>query len=66
MMWRKIDSHPKDDESEFLVWNPAYDFPTLVAWDQHGEQFYSPIGGETLTLRPTHWMPLPEPPHDTH
>jgi hypothetical protein len=66
MMWRKIDSHPRDETVDFLVWGPNFEFPMAVAWDEFSDEFYLPIGGYSLELKPTHWMPLPEPPHDTH
>lgn len=65
MMWRKIDSHPKDEETEFLVWGSDFEFPMAVAWDGFSDEFYLAIDGYSLELKPTHWMPLPEPPHDT-
>jgi len=52
--WQPIATGPK--ETEVLVWDGKAVF---VAQDD-GHDWYEL--GDGVTLSPTHWMPLPEPP----
>lgn len=63
--WRPIDSAPRDG-NEILLWDPdrAVDSRMQIGlwndiWETPGWQ--SCMENEALT-RPTHWMPLPDPP----
>jgi hypothetical protein len=63
--WQPIETAPKDGAWVFIYW-PSMSitlFPLVVFWD--GEDWNTVasighVGAET----PTHWMPLPEAPHD--
>jgi hypothetical protein len=57
-LWRPIDENTP--RGELLLYWPAYT-------DRNGRNFLSPMmrvdyNGHTPHRKPTHWMPLPEPP----
>lgn len=54
--WQPIETAPKDG-SEFLSWSELSQWVTH--WDEKSKIWKS---GEGYGLKPTHWMPLPEPP----
>lgn len=71
-VWQDISTAPKDS-TFVLVYEPVLHGIALAAWQgRHANaQWY---GVDSLGLRfesaatetrPTHWMPLPEPPHPT-
>ena len=61
MEWQPIETAPKDGVTEFLAWGPGWHYPSSAAMDGSGEA-YCPNSGYALETKPTHWMPLPEPP----
>ena len=61
--WQPIETAPKEAGAEFLVWHKTWAYPTVACFDNLYESYYSPVGGDELYPQPTHWMPLPEPPH---
>ena len=72
--WQPIETAPRD--VDILVWSERYyDRPVTAQWDdRYGWspswddslviEYMSDFGTEykALPVRPTHWMPLPEPP----
>ena len=72
MEWKPIDSAPKD--RAFLGWSPDED-PygeangiAIVEWEERDQEFQVLHDSECFTwqyYKPTHWMPLPEPPSDS-
>lgn len=54
--WQPIETAPKDG-TQLLLWSNR---PTVGAYGQRYQNWFT-IPGE-YTCRPTHWMPLPEPP----
>lgn len=67
--WRGIETAPKDSKSR-LVWNPSNQCTYCVSWGTYwiaGKEFQGWLifgGGYRETIEPTHWHPLPEPPHE--
>lgn len=65
--WQPIETAPKDSKSR-LVWCPVYRNTYIVSWivpfGEKPEGGYWAHFGPSVELRerPTHWMPLPEPP----
>lgn len=79
MNWQKIETLPHDGTSEDQASCGKWHGPVLVYFpDQYGgvmmvAQLDSDIwlhgpdenhAFAVLTVQPTHWMPLPEPPHE--
>jgi len=75
-MWQPIETAPKDG-TPVLVWADAAgwsgNFARMCAcYHQHQWRVYGPVLGEPRAgnvtwqwfgeVRPTHWMPLPDPP----
>lgn len=60
-MWQPIETAPKD-RKYYLVWCPANRMTYEVCWNS--DNFWDIIGGAALYEVPTHWLPLPEPPHE--
>jgi hypothetical protein len=64
MNWQPIETAPKDG-----TWVLGY-FPMLgvsqMKWFSYGSytEHWMRFGGWTPVDNPTHWMPLPEPPHE--
>lgn len=64
--WKRIETAPKDG-TRILVWERGRIFE--VSW---GDAFLADSNGPifgwmtegTSEKHPSHWMPLPEPPHD--
>lgn len=56
MDWQPIESAPKDGTT-VLVWSPTHG--AFVAWNK-GHGWHTEPG--VYVRRPTHWMPIPEPP----
>lgn len=67
--WQLIETAPKDGTVVlFTYWGADADprfhgsMPVVSGyWSMLSEDWYSPFSS-TGRLRPTHWMPLPEPP----
>ena len=57
--WQPIATAPKDG-SYVLVYDPDVGFPYTCTWE-YGE-WTEASGEQYMTFKPTHWMPLPEPP----
>lgn len=66
MEWQPIETAPKDDETLVLLWAapaPAsHDGGMDVGWWYYPKERWNAQHGGSLNFRPTHWMPLPEPP----
>ena len=78
MSWQPIETAPKDGTEVLLFWcaehGPEYvEYLACGAWGEYrdgsggwgGESFHSKPEGYWTRLigeKPTHWMPLPEPP----
>lgn len=64
--WQPIATAPLTARAR-LVWCPERRNTHLVCWwdDKEGRIGWSHFGGggRWLDEEPTHWMPLPEPPH---
>ena len=56
-LWMPIETAPKDD-AEILVWDDG--FVWIAHWEAR-DGFWSLLG-DGITVDPTHWMLLPEPP----
>jgi len=63
--WKTIESVPMNGE-RFLVYVPELRYntsnPTIIARFYRDDWEYE--GGWRFVEPPTHWQPLPEPPHD--
>lgn len=58
--WRPIETAPRDG-TEVLAFARVDTEPLVrVAWLNHGRW----DDGTGLSLRPTHWVPLPDPPNN--
>lgn len=64
--WRTIDSAPKD-YSDVLLYDPEDEGDNsgvLLGWfDVEKRQWYSHEINTPARISPTHWQPLPGPPH---
>ena len=64
--WQPIETAPKAEGSAFLAWCPVWR-AHVVLFVQDGH-LWMPIGVEghmaPRGAKPTHWMPLPDPPKD--
>ena len=60
MMWRTIDTAPKDG-TEILVWEGWVIYH--VWWLKRYRTWKTLSGGRSIDC-PTHWMPVPEPPDE--
>jgi hypothetical protein len=61
--WQPIESAPKDDEVSILMWCPqaGYAIAVVGEWDANSSKWVSSGDGDPIS--PSHWMPLPPPPH---
>ena len=64
MNWQPIDTAPKDGARVLLLFYT--DAVASCHFKNHSEggNWYTDIGFSMLIERPTHWMPLPEPPSE--
>lgn len=60
LAWQTIESAPKGDGAEYLVWD-GYQV-ALINYDEKRHQFW--VLNEFTVDDPTHWMPLPPPPNN--
>lgn len=58
MMWKEIDSAPKD--CLIILASIGQDNSTPGYWEEEGSRWVCPYG---FPFPATHWMPLPEPPN---
>ena len=56
-VWQPIKTAPRDGENVLLWW---FGRPVIGSWLKRGEWCDETLG--TYDEKPTHWMPLPEPP----
>ena len=76
MDWQPIETAPRDG-TEFLATHTRLKFvrPYICSWGRcklqpdgyvanSGKEWWRAYGQTKLAPRPTHWMPLPEPPQD--
>lgn len=69
MKWMPIETAPRDSTAR-LVWVPENKCIYCVSWKRDEEYPWSGrwviFGGgwRDVIQRPTHWMPLPEPPQE--
>lgn len=66
--WRPIETAPKDG-SRFLTWCKTYGVRVGMAYNRSDHDDWlsnlDAYGGSSKGgMRATHWMPLPEPPHE--
>lgn len=66
MEWQPIETAPKDGTNILLFipeWRPEYQ-RVVGHWGRSffGEKWFDNVGMKALSCRPSHWMPLPEPP----
>jgi hypothetical protein len=67
--WQKIETAPKDG-TKVWAYLPEFDEQTVLRWvvagNWAGWLYVDSVLNDCLDceLEPTHWMPLPEPPHD--
>jgi hypothetical protein len=61
-VWYPIETAPKEDGSEYLVWDGVNGW--LVEYGSYGgmEPKHNGCGCCVIGVEATHWMPLPEPP----
>lgn len=65
--WQLIETAPKDGDY-ILAIGPGSRFPTVIAWNIWvGEWADGPAPPDmhplrVVTIKPTHWIPLPSPP----
>ena len=64
--WIKCSDRLPPDGEKVLVWFPGNKhIEDAVLFEERGSLRYSLFDGECLMGEsPTHWQPLPEPPHD--
>lgn len=64
--WIKCSERLPPDGEKVLVWFPKNQhIEDAVFFEEDGALGYSLFDGECLMSEsPTHWQPLPEPPHD--
>jgi hypothetical protein len=62
--WRTIDSAPNDGSWVFVYWRSMSIalYPLVAFWNGEDWDTRERIG----LVMPTHWMPLPPPPKDSH
>jgi len=67
--WQPIDTAPKDGTAillwpygHFEFWNGAAEAEVVLGYCTEDEEWFNPEA--RLSFKPTHWMPLPEPPED--
>lgn len=60
--WIKVSRKRPPVDTSVIVWGPTYIHPCESAMDRSGE-FYSTDSGACVSPRPTHWQPMPVPPH---
>lgn len=59
--WQPIETAPRDGENVLL----AHAGRVTAGWfDDYNDCWFEAldVGEESIRIRPTHWMPLPEPP----
>lgn len=68
--WMPIETAPKDTKAR-IVWCPAWRNTFIVSWlvpfgEPIDNGYWAHFGGACTKLseRPTHWMPLPQPPKE--
>ena len=60
--WQPISTAPKDGTRILAHWLYHGDFAyEVVAWDEDSKEWFAMSFG---LQPPTHWMPLPEAPHN--
>jgi hypothetical protein len=63
--WQPIESAPRDG-TRILVWGKIFPEHAVACWRPKGvlmEGWESHPYSECDIVSPTHWMPLPDPPH---
>lgn len=60
MDWQPIETAPKDG-SRVLINRKGYAEPICVGWYSQDWKEWKSVPGE-WSWKPTHWMPLPDPP----
>lgn len=72
MTWQPIETAPKDGRRLLVMWPYWHGNAPGIAWYCGGsggwdsDRCLTPIHENVAPERdPTHWMPLPEPPHTT-
>ena len=61
--WQPIETAPKDGSEILAFARGNRDFYGVAQWAEAQAAFNSVAGWFwTFAIRPTHWMPLPEPP----
>jgi hypothetical protein len=66
--WQPIETAPKDGTPILAYCQKEREWPFLIvewsfgSWFVHGNEIYGESTG--IDPKPTHWMPLPEPPND--
>jgi hypothetical protein len=73
MEWKPIETAPKDGTAVLLYFSNSPHQIWIGAWVRHSDPSYpfvwrDPTGSILVRewkddVPPTHWMPLPEPPH---
>jgi hypothetical protein len=61
--WISADDRKPPLETPVLVWNGRW-CRVCETRDQYGRSFFDCRTNQHVIPKPTHWMPLPEPPHD--
>ena len=69
MSWQTIESAPKDGVPILGFWNYILDGKSwtgyaLTRWNDNCHEWTDIEDKDDYFSEPTHWMPLPEPPHD--
>ncbi|MBC6444640.1 MAG: DUF551 domain-containing protein [Alphaproteobacteria bacterium GM202ARS2] len=62
MMWKPIDSAPKDG-TRIIVWCDAWNAPSSGCW--YGSWWGVVYELGAFVHQPTHWQPMPDPPSES-
>ena len=64
--WQPIETAPKDEAVIVFLTDAAHGMTIEIAHrssnDPDGDWYAATHDGPPIDVRPTHWMPLPEPP----
>jgi hypothetical protein len=65
MKWQPIETAPRQVGAVFLAWNKTHGVQTVQRgfWPSYPIQRLG-RRGYWVTMRPTYWMPMPDPPGD--
>ena len=62
MTWQPIETAPKDGTAALIFSKDDAFGPVIVGWWENDDEAW--WGPHSYIVRPTHWMPLPDPPKE--